>query len=485
VEVSSFTELLNLASDRMGGTVLAASDDFFAEKENLIKAPEPLFVPGKYTDRGKWMDGWESRRKRTPGYDWAIIRLGVPGVIRGIVVDTSFFTGNYPEHCSIEGCNAAGNPRADELQGWAEILPKTGLRGDTRNPFEIASTLRFTHLRFNIFPDGGVARLRVHGIALPDWKRFGNEVDLAAAECGGVIVDSSDRHYGHPLNLIMPGRGLDMSDGWETRRRRGPGHDWVILRLGAEGIIDRIEVDTAHFKGNFPDSCSLEISSNAESESWREVLARARLQAHSRHLFSGGDLSDTGQARFARFNIFPDGGVSRLRLYGRLTETGRMEAGLAVLNASAPEAALRDLQRCCGSSNWAARMTAARPYATIHAMEEAADRVWGNCSREDWLEAFAAHPKIGQRSGSAWSRQEQSAANAATEDTVAALADANRQYEAKFGYIFIVCASGKTAPEMLAILKERLANDPAREIQNAVEQQRLITHLRLRKLLTE
>ena len=484
MEVIPFTELLDLACDRLGGCVLAASDDFFAEKENLIRAPEPCFVPGKYTDRGKWMDGWESRRKRAPGYDWTILRLGVPGVVRGVVVDTSFFTGNYPEHCSIEGCDASGNPRAEELAGWTELLPKSALRGDAKNPFAITSTQRFTHLRLNIFPDGGVARLRVHGIAVPDWKRFGSEVDLASVESGGVIVDSSDRHYGHPLNLIMPGRALDMSDGWETRRRRGPGHDWVILRLGAEGIIERIEVDTTHFKGNFPDSCGLEISSSGEPERWREVLPRTKLQAHTRHLFRA-ELAETGPARFARFNIFPDGGVSRLRLYGHPTETGRIEAGLAALNAAGPDAAFRDLQRCCGSSNWAARMTAARPFAAIHALEETADRIWGNCSREDWLEAFAAHPKIGQQSGSAWSRQEQSAAGEATDATISALAEGNREYQAKFGYIFVVCASGKTAAEMLAILKERLANDPAREIRNAAEQQRLITRLRLRKLLTE
>ena len=481
--MTPFTDQLDLASDRIGGCVLAASDDFFAEKGNLIKAADPVFIPGKYTDRGKWMDGWESRRKRTPGHDWAILRLGVPGVIRGVVIDTSFFTGNYPPECSIEACEAPGNPRAEELSGWTELLPCSALSGDSKNMFTITNPQRFTHLRLNIFPDGGVARLRVHGTVLPDWNRFG-EVDLAAAECGGVILDSSDRHYGHPQNLIMPGRAVDMSDGWETRRRRSSGHDWVVLRLGVEGFIDRIEVDTSHFRGNFPDTCSLDMGSTSDDGAWREILPRVKLQAHTRHVFRE-ELQQREPARFVRFNIYPDGGVSRLRVFGRLTETGRIETRLAAMNASAADTADRDFKRCCASSNWAAGMVDARPFANIGALEEAADRVWAGCSREDWIEAFSAHPKIGQRSESAWSHQEQSTASGADAHTSAAFAEANRQYEARFGHIFIVCATGKSAPEMLAILKERLGNDPDVEIRNAAEQQRLITRLRLRKLLSE
>ncbi|HEX2715238.1 MAG TPA: hypothetical protein VHM88_23920, partial [Candidatus Acidoferrales bacterium] len=159
-----FTELVDLASERLGGVVLAANDEFFAPKENLLKPAKPIFIEGKYTDAGKWMDGWETRRRRTPGFDWCLIRLGLPGILRGVIVDTAHFKGNYPEHCSLEGCTLDGNPDAEKLTGretrWDEILPKSGLKGDVENRFVIETPQRSTHLRFNIFPDGGVARLR-------------------------------------------------------------------------------------------------------------------------------------------------------------------------------------------------------------------------------------------------------------------------------------------------------------------------------------
>jgi len=484
VELIFPTELLDLASERLGGCVLAANDDFFAEKENLIKAADPIFIAGKYTDRGKWMDGWESRRKRVPGHDWAIVRLGAPGIVKHVIVDTSYFTGNYPEHCSIEGCTAPVNAAIHELDSWIELLPESELHGDTRNVFETGLHRRFTHLRLNIFPDGGVARLRVFGTALPDWKKFGAYVDLAAAECGALVVESNDRHYGNPMNMIMPGKAFDMSDAWETRRRRGPGHDWAVLRLAAEGVIQRVEVDTAHHRGNYPDSCSLEISDTGEEGSWSELLPQTKLQAHTLHVFRQ-ELSTPAPARFARLNIFPDGGIARLRLYGSLTETGRLESGLHALNAAGPEIAFRDLLQCCGSTNWARRMADLRPLSDLDELEEAADRVWALCSRQDWLEAFAAHPTIGRRAENQWSREEQAQASGVTPEVQTALDRGNEQYAAKFGYIFIVCATGKTAPELLAILEQRLANDPENEIYHAAEEQRLITHLRLRKLLSE
>jgi allantoicase len=327
-----FTELVDLASEKLGGAVLVANDDFFAAKENLIKPTVPIFIEGKYTDLGKWMDGWESRRRRTPGFDWCIIRLGLPGIIRGVVVDTSFFRGNYPEHCSLEACALPGLPTAEELIDervqWTQILPQLPLTGDTQNPFAIASEQRFTHLRFKIYPDGGVARLRVYGEVAPDWerlKRIGGDIDLAAVENGGIVLACSDMFFGHRHNLIMPGRAANMSDGWETKRRRGPGHDWTIIRLGASGRIRRVEVDTAWFKGNFPESCALEaIAVDAAAEAgltdlsveWKPVLSRTKLQAHTRHFFEN-EILDAGGVSHLRFNIFPDGGVSRLRVYGR------------------------------------------------------------------------------------------------------------------------------------------------------------------------
>lgn len=327
-----FTELIDLASERLGGAVLFANDDFFAPKENLLKPSAPVFIEGKYTDLGKWMDGWESRRRRTPGFDWSIIRLGLTGIIRGVVVDTSHFKGNYPESCSLEACAIDGLPTTEQLTSdsieWTEILPQSNLNGDSPNPFSIDSDSRWTHLRFKIFPDGGVARLRVFGEVIPDWHRLqqiGGEIDLAAVENGGVVLSCSDMFFGHRHNLIMPGRAANMSDGWETKRRRGPGHDWTIIRLGRPGNIRRLEVDTSWFKGNFPESCSLEAchAAGASIESlqdpefvWKPVLARTKLQAHTRHFLD--ELMDVGSVSHVRFNIFPDGGVSRLRVYGTI-----------------------------------------------------------------------------------------------------------------------------------------------------------------------
>jgi allantoicase len=327
-----FTELVDLASERLGGAALYANDDFFAPKENLLKQSTPVFLEGEYTDRGKWMDGWESRRKRTPGFDWCVIRLGLPGIIRGVVVDTSYFRGNYPEQCSLEACVIDGNVSVeqliDEAIEWTQILPASTLQGDSLNPFPVEHEGRFTHLRFKIYPDGGVARLRVYGEVAPDWHRLArqsfSEIDLAAVEHGGLVLACSDMFFGHRHNLIMPGRAVNMSDGWETKRRRGPGYDWSIVRLGRRGAVHRVEVDTSHFKGNFPESCSLEACDAAgavmeelvgPSQRWTEMLARTKLQAHTRHLFED-EIKAVGNVTHVRFNIFPDGGVSRLRVYG-------------------------------------------------------------------------------------------------------------------------------------------------------------------------
>ena len=330
-----FTELIDLAAERLGGAVLFANDEFFAPKENLLKASTPIFIEGKYTDLGKWMDGWESRRRRTPGFDWCIVRLGLPGIVRGVVVDTSYFKGNYPEQCSIDACSIDGQPDVAELisevPDWIEILPVSQLKGDSQNPFAIENNQRLTHLRFKIYPDGGVARLRVYGEVVPDWlrlKQIGGEIDLAAVENGGLVLSCSDMFFGHRHNLIMPGRAVNMSDGWETKRRRGPGYDWVIIKLGAAGNIRRLEIDTSYFKGNYPESCTLEACSAVGlpeerltdlSMTWKSLLPRTKLQAHTRHYFAD-EVLDDGMMSHVRFNIFPDGGVSRLRVYGSVAE---------------------------------------------------------------------------------------------------------------------------------------------------------------------
>ena len=329
--MSNFTDLIDLAAERLGGAVLAANDEFFAPKEALLRAQPAEWREGEYTDRGKWMDGWETRRRRTPGHDWCIVRLGLPGAIHGVVVDTSFFRGNYPELCWIDGVIANGTPAASDLADegitrWTPVLDKSALKGDTKNEFAIKGAPRATHLRLNIYPDGGVARLRVHGEPTFDPARFhqGSEIDLAAMENGGLVVSCSDMFFGHRHNLILPGRSTHMGDGWETKRRRGPGHDWIVVRLAARGVLHRVEVDTDHFKGNAPASCMVEtIDAPAEARTtkspdgkWDELLPNSPLQPHARFRFDA--LRHSKPATHVRLSIYPDGGIARLRLFGTL-----------------------------------------------------------------------------------------------------------------------------------------------------------------------
>jgi allantoicase len=306
-----------LASARVGGRAIATNDDFFAPKSNLVKPEPAIFIPGKFTARGKWMDGWESRRRRTPGHDWCVVQLGMRGVIRGVNVDTSHFTGNYPSHCSIEAMDAR--------EPWGELLRQSPLRGNGDNFFDIHDERAWTHVRLNIFPDGGVARLRVYGDVHVDWTkaaRTSGVVDLASIKNGGLVIGASDMHFGAKDNMIMPGRAKNMGDGWETRRRRGPGYDWAIVRLGARGIISKIEIDTNHFKGNYPESASVEgcwftggMGLGPAEDHWMEILPRSKLGPNRRHMFAK-ELLNVGAVTHVRLNIYPDGGVSRFRVYG-------------------------------------------------------------------------------------------------------------------------------------------------------------------------
>jgi allantoicase len=331
--IPAFTGLVDLASARVGGRAIAASDDFFAPKGNLVKATPAVFIPGKYTSRGKWMDGWESRRRRSPGHDWCVVKLGMRGTVRGVNVNTAFFTGNYPTHCSIDALDTSRvvtkTMAARAAAPWTTILDRTALQGDADNFLAITDDRPWTHLRLNIFPDGGVARLRVFGEVVVDWKRVTARtrvVDLAAIEHGGLVLAASDMHYGAKDNIIMPGRAANMGDGWETKRRRGPGHDWILLRLGAPGRIVKIEVDTNHFKGNYPDRASVEgcylparSASPPGDAEWRRLLPETKLHAHTRHVFSR-ELLDAGIVSHLRLNIFPDGGISRFRVHGTLAQ---------------------------------------------------------------------------------------------------------------------------------------------------------------------
>lgn len=329
---TAFSGLTDLASERNGGKAIKASDEFFAEKENLLKEGRGIFIPGKFTERGKWMDGWESRRKRGPGFDWCIIKLGTEGIIKGLDIDTNHFLGNHPPYASVEACRIVDKDINNKMSlsgkiKWTEILPKSPLDPGTQNLFAISSKEKWTHIKLNIYPDGGVARFRVYGNVIKDLKTFGKKgklIDLVALMNGGKVLVCNDMFFGSKDNLISPGRSKNMGDGWETKRKRIPGHDWCILKLAETGIIKKIIVDTNFFKGNFPESCIIEgcFEPEAEDDSltgnnikWKTLLPKSKLKGHHLNSFIK-EVQNSGPVTHIRLNIYPDGGVSRLRLFG-------------------------------------------------------------------------------------------------------------------------------------------------------------------------
>ncbi|KAG7173123.1 Allantoicase-like [Homarus americanus] len=365
-EKPAYAELNNLISEKLGGRILFATDDWFTVAENLLK--------GEFTEFGKWMDGWETRRKRKPGHDWCIIKLGVAGVVEGVDVDTCHFTGNYVPRVSIQAAvltpeeekviperkSEMGTEASDQQlkevealnsQEWTTIIPRSqagpGYPSTRHTYLPSESNGRYTHLRLNIYPDGGIARLRVFGYAVPDWSLVSptQMLDLASVESGGVCLEYSDAHYGHPRNLIGPGRGVNMGDGWETARRldRPPilvadgkgvlevsGYEWTVLRLGHHGNILKVEVDTHHFKGNYPDSCRIDgcllkqgqhpTNFGNDDSLWLTILSPQKMRAHDHHFFEA-ELEKVGPVSHVRVVIAPDGGISRVRIYGNITPT--------------------------------------------------------------------------------------------------------------------------------------------------------------------
>lgn len=318
----------NLANPRIGAAAICASDEFFAPLARMLDPQPAIFVPGKYDANGKWMDGWETRRKRSAGHDWAVIKLR-RGRIAGFDIDTSHFTGNYAPAISIEGTlTASDEPDTLKQASWTPVLAATALKGNSHHLVEIANDGVWSHLRVHIYPDGGVARLRVYGHVAGAFDASDASAlhDLVALENGGRAVAWNDAHFGAVANLLLPGRGRDMGDGWETRRRREPGNDWCLIALAAPGVVEKIDVDTAHFKGNYPDRCSIqaarvdggtEQSLVAQSMFWPVLLPEQKLAMDAGHHYAN-EIAALGPITHVRLNIFPDGGVSRLRLWGRL-----------------------------------------------------------------------------------------------------------------------------------------------------------------------
>lgn len=319
------THLTNLADARIGAKIMDCSDEFFAEAKRMLNADAPIFVENKFDDHGKWMDGWETRRKRHAGYDWCIVKLGVAGKIYGLDIDTTFFTGNYPASAALEACYAPDD-QLDQAE-WHSLLPNSILGSSQHHIFDTSSDQVFTHIRLNIFPDGGIARLRVYGEVQIQLKDSDQILDLLALENGGRVIAYSDAHYGHPRNLINPGRGVNMGDGWETKRRRTPGFDWCVLALGQAGLIEKIEIDTAHFKGNFPAQVSIQAvyvkdatdpQLIPQSMFWPFLLEAQDMQMDHVHSYINEVLAHE-KISHIRVNMIPDGGISRIRLWGKVT----------------------------------------------------------------------------------------------------------------------------------------------------------------------
>ncbi|WBB62163.1 allantoicase [Streptomyces sp. WMMC500] len=324
----AFAALPDLADRRLGGAVIAANDEFFAPRENLLRPERAEFDPAAFGHKGKVMDGWETRRRRgataeaphpaAGDHDWALVRLGAPGVVRGIVVDTAHFRGNHPQSVSVEGAEVPGAPSPEALLAagvtWTELVPRTAVGGHAANGFAVAGGRRVTHLRLRQHPDGGIARLRVHGEVVPDpaWLAALGTFDLVALEHGGRVEDASDRFYSPPVNTIRPGRSRQMDDGWETRRRRDGGHDWIRYALAGRGEIRAVEIDTAYLKGNAAGWAAVSVRDGAAG-AWTEILPRTRLQPDTNHRFV---LATAAIGTHARIDIHPDGGISRLRLHG-------------------------------------------------------------------------------------------------------------------------------------------------------------------------
>jgi allantoicase len=452
MSMDDFRDLVDLASERLGGTALAANDEFFAGRENLVKAAAPVFREGEYTDRGKWMDGWETRRRRDAGYDWCLVRLGLPGIIRGLVVDTAHFKGNYPESCSIEVCDVAGAAGLEPLTApvWTEILPQSAPKGIAKTPSRSAATAA-SRTCANIYPRRrrrAPARLRARRLDWPRPPGGGRSGPRVRGERGPVLLASDmffDRH-----NLILPG---GMSDGWERgagadQHTTGPSCGWDAGAIGAPRWMAPSR--------QRPGGCSIEVANvgrgGADAGGVPRCVARFLLANAFQHLHRFEEELERPGRRHARLNI------RRRRQPLEALCPAHAVSGLAAVNAMAEEEASAAMLACCGSKRWARRMTQARPFSGEADLIANADRIWSELSGEDWLEAFAAHPKIGAPA-SGQAAAEQAGARGASAETLAALANVKREYEDRFGYIFMVCL-GPERRGNVDLCRRRLHNAP-------------------------
>ena len=367
----AFTQLVNLASPILGATVVSASDEFFTGKEAVLDPADPVGDDARFTDRGRWVDGWLTRRRREPGWEWITLGFGQAGLVEGVEVDFRHLAGNCPDSISIDACMLPTMTPINRFTVdrflWSQLLPQTQIEPGVVNRFQINSLYRYTHLRFNLHPDGGIARIRVWGTAVRE--RLDGETDLAAIHNGAFICAVSDQTFGAVRNMLMPGEPASAADGWCTRRLRGePGYEWAEIELPGEAVIRRIEVDTAFYHGDYPDLCQLDDC----------ATGRVLLDPTPLHVDQVNRLAPTAAnvpVERVRFRIYPDGGVARLRMYGSLTERGREFHRILLRNTLPPPDAVVWFQQCLGSEEWARQMTSARPFANMDQMTETGNRL--------------------------------------------------------------------------------------------------------------
>ena len=317
--------LIDLAQSRLGSKIVYKTDEFFAPAKRIINPWPPVFKEGVFDKHGKWMDGWETRRKRSKGHDYLILKLGKPGQIYKVDIDTSYFSGNHPTKVSMQACFSKKNI-PNKNSKWTTILKKQSTKANSHHFFNIKNKSIFSHIKLNIFPDGGVARLRVYG-TIENKKKFGKKIlNLTSVLNGATPIVCNNEHFGRAENILAPGIGKNMGDGWETRRSRGKNFDWLIIKCATAGRVSKIQIDTHHFKGNYPDKCSLQaayinskISNKSivnSSKKWKLLLNKVKLNAHKKHNFQN-KLMKNKKVNYVRINIFPDGGISRIRMFGK------------------------------------------------------------------------------------------------------------------------------------------------------------------------
>jgi len=321
-------KMINLGEPRLGSKVIFKTDDFFASAHRILKSESPVFKEDIFDKNGKWMDGWETRRRRTKGYDYLIIKLGKPGKIFNADLDTTHFSGNQPTHASIQACFSKNQP--NKKTKWITILNKKKLGPNKKHNFTTNSKFTFNYIKLNIFPDGGIARIRLYGkIDMEKVNIKGKMINLSSVLNGASIIGCNNEHFGRAENVIAPGKGKNMGDGWETRRSRGKNFDWLIIKFGKVGIINKLEIDTHHFKGNYPDSFTIQTASILKNVSnsfivrssarWKVILNKAKLKANKKHVFKNFQ-KNKNKVNFLKINIYPDGGISRIRAFGKFTK---------------------------------------------------------------------------------------------------------------------------------------------------------------------